>query len=322
MTWTSRSAIPGTRSKSTERVYAQHRKTFAAWCADNGHSSLPATAATLAAYARELGSRNLAPTTIRVHISAITSWHEQQGLPRPDPRRANIVVVKLAELRAGKPRPRRADPLTLDQLRSAVASCDPTKVSGMRDRVLLLLGYTLMARRGVLSALDISDVGFSEHGMSVTIARDQRQPHGRHVIVPRLSDADPLCAVSAVELWIGLLASRGYASGPLLRHVLYRSRSHDERIFEHRLSGYGVALAFKRIMVRSGLDGTADLNAFSMRSGALTEAYNAGADPVGIARHGGWIDGSPTLFGHLSRIDAWQDNPIGKALGSPQTGGS
>src|SRR5699024_12351846 len=73
-----------------------------------------------------------------------------------------------------------APALTVEQLRSMLESTEQEGIRGLRDRALLLLGYAMMARRGELAALDITDVRLVEEGLEVCVAtsKTEQDAHG------------------------------------------------------------------------------------------------------------------------------------------------
>jgi integrase len=297
------------RAKETQRTYAVHRRTYDAWCTQSGRRALPGTVATLVSYVHALTQRGLAPSTIRVHIGAVTSWHEENQLPRPDPRQANLLLRAYEHQRAREGyRPRQVDPVNITHLRALVAACG-TDAGGLRDRALLLLGFALMARRSILARVELADLRLRPGGMVVHVRHDKRQPAGRTVVVPALPPGDPLCVVGAVQAWVSALAARGATTGPLIREV-----THAGRVMEQQLSGTSIARIFHRCVARAGLEGV-DMSPHSMRAGGASEAYDGGADPLDIARHGGWADGSTVLWRYIRGRDAWVNSPVLRALG-------
>ena len=67
---------------------------------------------------------------------------------------------------------RRAKPLELKPLARLVEPIDQTTLAGLRDRALLLLGFTAALRRAELVALDIDYIAFDPgRGRLVTIRK-------------------------------------------------------------------------------------------------------------------------------------------------------
>ena len=78
------------------------------------------------------------------------------------------------------------------------------------------------------------------------------------------------------------------------------------------LSGQGVARVVARRAAAAGLDPAAAWSRHSLRRGFATATYAAGADPLAIARHAGWKDGSATLLGYIDDVDRWAKNPLAR----------
>lgn len=81
--------------------------------------------------------------------------------------------------------------------------------------------------------------------------------------------------------------------GPLFRRV-----ARTDRLLSHRLSPEAVADVLAGLAAQAAVpvpDGFTTWAGHSLRRGLATEARRAGADPLRIARQGGWADGSAAL---------------------------
>jgi len=108
-----------------------------------------------------------------------------------------------------------------------------------------------------------------------------------------------------IEAWLSLLAHHGCTAGPLF----VRIDRHGRGAADGRITGQAVALIVRRAAHAAGLQATA-WSGHSLRRGFATETYRAGADPLRIARHRGWKDGSSTLLGYVEEVDRWHANPL------------
>jgi integrase len=70
--------------------------------------------------------------------------------------------------------------------RSGPSQCSsaPDRLSGLRDRALLLLGFAGAFRRSELVALDVADIEETETGLLVTIRSSKTDQEGQGVISP------------------------------------------------------------------------------------------------------------------------------------------
>jgi integrase len=173
--------------------------------------------------------------------------------------------------------PRQKSPLGAEQLHRV---CEQLAGSGrpidLRDRAILLLGFTTALRRSSLVELELADVTFSERGLTVHVQHEKQDQAGVGRLIGVPGGNGGLCAVKAVADWIG---ARGAWPGPLF--VGFRGRQ-----MRGRLSGWGVALIVKRCVELIGLDPQLYAG-HSLRSGFITEALSRGLGDLVIAAHTG-----------------------------------
>ncbi|GII20007.1 integrase [Planomonospora parontospora subsp. antibiotica] len=306
--------------EATRRAYAGDWHRFTAWCGRSGRTALPATAETLAEYVSALADEGKAPATITRAIAGIRTAHRVSGLTPPDTTAARAVrrAYRGERAAAGLPNQRQAAALAVAHLRRIAAALDTGAPADLRDRLAVVLGWAMMARRSELAGLDLADVTEVEQGLVVTVRRSKtdQAATGRQVAVPYGSD--PLtCPVRTLRAWRELLAAHGAAAGPLLRRVdrhgviagVPGATPSGRGPADGRLTGYAIGRILTRAAHRAGLavDG---LSAHSLRAGGATGAYTAGADLVSIGRHGGWRDGSAELLKYIRDVDRWKHNPM------------
>lgn len=311
--------------ESTRRTYTSDWNDFTAWCAGAGRTALPATAETLAEFVSARADDGQAPKTLQHKIAAIRVIHRLSALPPPDTTatRAVLKSYRAERARDGKPNVRRAAALSIRELKLLVDACDGPVDPGSplprprsaamvaRDRLLIVLGWAMMARRGELTALDISDVTEIEHGLDVVVraSKNDLDFSGRVVAVPYGSDPDT-CPVRLLRAWLAILAENQITSGPLFRRINRHGHVGGAADKDHgRLTGHGLRVVLKTLVLRAGLDPD-KVRPHSLRAGGATGAYLGGADPIAITRHGGWADGSNVVFGYIRDVDRWTKNPM------------
>jgi integrase len=91
----------------------------------------------------------------------------------------------------------------------------PEDLRGLRDRALLLLGFSGALRRSDLVALDISDLEETAEGLHVRIrcSKTDQEGAGDFVSIPHGSRLRP---VAAVKVW---LEAAGITAGPIFRSI-------------------------------------------------------------------------------------------------------
>jgi site-specific recombinase XerD len=269
-----------------------------------------------AEYVDHLANAGKAPNTIERALAAVAVAHRAAGAGQLATEAARDVLRTYRRESADAGRAvRKAKPVTLTALRAMVDQLDVDTLAGIRDRALLVVGFALGARRSELAALDLTDLDFTAEGMQVTIRRSKtdQDAAGRQVALPYGSHLET-CPVRTMQEWLAALAVRGVTEGALFRRVdrhgeLGRA-PHGRGAADGRITGQAVAIIVRRTALRAGLDAASAFAGHSLRRGFATETYRTGADPLRIARHGGWKDGSPTLAGYIEDVDRWKENPL------------
>jgi site-specific recombinase XerC len=200
-----RSARP--ESPETQRLYARDWTAFTTWCAATRQTALPASAATVAAFLAQAGSRHSVGTLAR-RVSAIAARHRQHGFVAPT-RDPLVKTVLHAARRSGTPR-HKPSPAPAQLMRLAGA-CGGD-LAGLRDRALLLLAASGLAA-GALVGLDAEHIRFSASAAELSI-----DPSGDGVGGLTLRcDADRgRCPVQALRDW---LQASDTQFGPVFRKI-------------------------------------------------------------------------------------------------------
>lgn len=295
-------------SPHTRRAYARHRDRFETWCAEHGRVALPATAHTLTEYVGKLCDDGLAPATISQAISAIRTFHAMAGFEgQPDTRPVKMTMRQYRRERAeaGMRGQRESPPVTIDALRAMVGACDLTARSGIRDRILIVLGLALMGRRSELVALTVDDVTETSEGIEIAIRTSKTDKDSRGEVVAIPQGTHPLTnPVAALRDWVAVLTEIGGPSGRLLRSVDMHGNVGGA------LSPDAVNRIVRRLALEAGIPRAAHYTAHSLRAGGATVAYAAGVPVSTIAKHGRWNPNSPVVLRYIRAVDRWKDNAM------------
>lgn len=311
-----RQAIEDSIPDNTRRAYGRQWETFANWCAEEGRVPLPATAKTLAQYVRHLTitpsartGRTPAPSSIEQAIAVIRAAHKTAGhrdQPETAPALRILKGYKKERSEAGT-RKRKAPAINLTKLRLLIADCDPETLAGLRDRVIFILGFTMMARRSELAGLHLEDVREDDEGDLTILIRSSKtdqEGEGAEVIVPRgvHKDTDPVRVVRAYKQ---ALAQRGITAGRLLRAI-----NQWDHITREAMSGDAINEMVQRRAARALPDDKLTYTAHGFRAGGAGEAYKNKAPLSAIRTQGRWADGSPQVLEYIRVVDAREENPM------------
>jgi site-specific recombinase XerD len=261
-------------SSHTLRSYRSGFGVFSAWCRKRRVVPLPCEPATLVAYIDQESSR-LRPATLKNRLCAIRKVHRlsEYGDPTAHP------DVELAMRRA-----RRAQPSRQKQALGVTASlrdillvnCSDDLI-GLRDKVLVSVGFDVLCRRGELAALAIEDLTRRNSGRyQVLVRRAKNDPEG----AGRTANLSTMSS-KLVEQWLEAIGSR---SGPLLRPV------YGQRALALYLEPFTVGRVLKKLANRARNDAlpSGRISGHSLRVGAAQQLTLDGHDILQIMRVGGW----------------------------------
>jgi site-specific recombinase XerD len=268
--------IQQSKSKNTIRAYRADWTHFESWCKAHGQTSLPATPDTVALYVSDLAATHK-PSTITRRISAISQAHQMNEMETPTGS-AKVRLVMAGIRRTKGTAQTGKTPILVDDLRRILAGL-PGNLLGVRDRVLLLIGFCGAFRRSELVALDAADVAVTREGLVVTIRRSKtdQEGEGRKLGIPYASHLET-CPVRSLQDW---LEKSGITEGPLFRPI-----DRFGRMASIRLSAAAVGEIVKKYAAAVGLDAT-EFAGHSLRSGLATSAAAAGASERSIMRQTG-----------------------------------
>ena len=174
--------------------------------------------------------------------------------------------------------PLRKRPILVADLRNILGAL-PNSLLGVRDRALLLLGFTGGFRRSELVALNVEDLEETSAGLIVMIRRSKTDQEGQGRKVGDSSGGDQnTCPILALEQWQTAAAIK---SGPLFR-VMNR---HGQAL-DRRLSAEAVGIVVKRYVEKLGYD-PARFAGHSLRAGLATSAAAAGKSERAIMNQTG-----------------------------------
>lgn len=309
-------AIEDSIPDNTRRAYGRQWESFTNWCSTEERVPLPATPKTLAQYVRHLTitpsertGRTPAPSSIEQAIAVIRAAHKAAGhrdQPETAPALRILKGYKKGRAESGT-RKRKAPAISLAKLRLLIDDCDTTTLAGLRDRVIFILGFTMMARRSELAGLFLEDVKEDDEGDLTILIRSSKtdqEGDGAEVIVPRgvHNETDPVRVVRAYK---EALAERGVTEGRLLRAI-----NQWDQITHETMSGDAINEMVQRRAARVLPSDGLVYTAHGFRAGGAGEAYKNKAPLSAIRNQGRWADGSPQVLEYIRVVDAREENPM------------
>lgn len=275
----------GAFSDNTICGYRADFKRFARWCDEQGIAPLEASSEDLAAFAEHLAERCVG-STIRRHVASISSILKLKG--REDIGKGAPVVLAMKRIYRRKGRwQRQAVPLTREVLAALLAVCDDSP-RGLRDRIMLRLGYETMRRRSELCRFRFEDLELLPNGraaLRLLFSKTDQYGGGKLNPISTVLHED-------IKQWSSIAGGSGY----LLRRV-YRTGD-----IGNALHPGGLSRRLQELQQEAGLDLGGKLSGHSFRVGAALDLLEQGESLEKIMLRGGW-QAESTVIKYLR---AWQ----------------
>ncbi len=286
--------LEGAYSEQTLKGYASDFAEFEKWCAKEGLSALPAEPATLVRHIDEAALR-LKPSSITRRLCGIRKIYRVLHLT--DPTVDEDVVLAMRRARRKKPgRPDQALGLTADLRDRLVAECSDDLI-GLRDEIMVRVGFDSLCRRAELVALRVEDLTINNRGnLSILVrrAKTDQEGSGRTVHLSRVTS-------ERVRVW---LEASDIDTGPLLRPI------YQGKTVSRFLSPMTVARVLKKLAARAavGIDTVPRVSGHSLRVGAAQQLTIDGYGILPIMRAGGWRSMN-TVARYIENVDmdVWEE---------------
>src|SRR5580704_13661367 len=168
------------KAANTLKAYAADWRHFEIWCASVSCVPLPAHPGQVGAYLGALASGGARASTIERRTAAIRHYHRQAGHENPAGHEGVRTILQGIRRSLGSA-PRKKQALTAELLARAVRKL-PNDLQGLRDRALLLIGFSAALRRSELVDLKVADLARHPKGIVVTLRRSKTDQSGAGVV--------------------------------------------------------------------------------------------------------------------------------------------
>jgi len=271
--------LHGAFAENTLRAYRADFKVFSTWCAGIEIDPLSASATEVASFV-EAQAQHRTTATIRRRIASISTLLKLNNYP--DPTRSPEVILALKRIHRQKGRAQKqAPPLTRDILEQLIAATGQDLV-GLRDRVMLMLGYETMRRRSELCNFRFEDIEYlTQDKVGIWLRFSKTDQFGEGKFIP----ISPALA-ALIENWrINIKVYNGY----ILREVTKTGR------IKPTMRPSSINLRLKVLQREAKLDQGAELSGHSFRVGGAIDLLEAGESLEKIMLRGGWKSESTAL---------------------------
>jgi site-specific recombinase XerD len=284
-------------AENTSIAYGKDLKKYRTWCELRGLAPVPATLDTLITYVTEIAEPYKFATIMR-HLSAINKLHHVQGLESPSIHRQFKIFMEGIKRSKGI-RQKQAAAFELSTFKWTMSQLDTATHIGLRDKVLLLLGFTGAFRRSELVSLNLEHLNFTSDCLVVTLERSKTNPYGDWEEKAIYFSPNPdLCPIRSLQAWTTRLVR---STGPL-----FVSIKKGDKLSEQRLTDRSV----HSIVCRHLGDKYA---AHSLRASFVTTAKKNGAADSEIMRQ--TKHKTVTMIQRYTRIEDIKEHNAAMKLG-------
>ncbi|WP_435152354.1 site-specific integrase [Candidatus Pelagibacter bacterium nBUS_44] len=268
--------LQSSKANNTVRAYKSDFNDFGLFCAQNGLKSLPTEPKIVSLYLTHLSTKDVKMSTLKRRLVSIGVIHKLKGhyLDTKHPSIIeNIMGIKRRKgsVQKGK------KPILINSLKKIINAIDEQKkdeIKKIRDRSIILIGFSGGFRRNEIVSLDYDDLDFVPEGLKITLKRSKTDQFGEGTLkgLPYF-DSSQYCPVLSLKKWIEI---SNINSGPLFRRF-----SKSSKLTENRLTDQTVALLIKKYLNLAGID-SKNYSGHSLRSGFATSAAESGAEERSI----------------------------------------
>ena len=255
--------LKNSKASNTLRAYQADFRDFSNFCSQNGFKEMPANPKILSLYLTQLSSTSKY-STLKRRIASIGILHKLKG-HYLDTKHPIIVENLMGIKRKFGINQKGKKPLLINDLKLIINVIDNIKGNinkRLRDKAILLIGFSGGFRRSELVNIDYEDLEFVNEGVKIFIKRSKTDQSGEGSIkaIPYF-DNEIYCPVKTLKNWLN------------------EEKIKTGKIFN--VSDKTIALIIKKYSNLAGLDSN-KYAGHSLRSGFATSAAEAGAEERSI----------------------------------------
>ena len=268
--------LRSSKANNTIRAYRSDFKDFGLFCVQNGFKSLPTEPKIVSLYLTHLSTKDAKVSTLKRRLVSIGVIHKLKG-HYLDTKHPSIIENIMGIKRRKGSIQRGKKPILIKNLKEIINVIDEQKkeeIKIVRDRTILLIGFSGGFRRNEIVSLDYEDIDFIEEGLKINLKRSKTDQFGEGSIkgLPYFTNTK-YCPVLSLQKWIKI---SNIKSGALFRRFKKGSNLSD-----NRLTDQTIALLIKQYLKLAGID-SKNYSGHSLRSGFATSAAESGAEERSI----------------------------------------
>ena len=268
--------LQSSKANNTVRAYRSDFNDFSLFCAKSGFKSLPSEPKIVSLYLTYLSTKDAKMSTLKRRLVSIGVIHKLKG-HYLDTKHPSIIENIMGIKRRKGSIQLAKKPILINDLKKIINVIDRQNkedIKKLRDRSIILIGFSGGFRRNELVSLDYEDLDFVTEGLKINLRRSKTDQFGEGFkkALPYF-DNTQYCPVVSLKKWIKVSK---ITSGPVFRRFTKGSR-----LSNNRLTDQTVALLIKEYLQLAGID-SKNYSGHSLRSGFATSAAESGVEERNI----------------------------------------
>ena len=297
--------LQSSKANNTVRAYKSDFNDFGVFCAQNGFKSLPSEPKIVSLYLTHLSTKDAKMSTLKRRLVSIGVIHKLKG-HYLDTKHPSIIENIMGIKRRKGSFQKSKKPILINSLKKIINVIDQQnkeEIKKLRDRSIILIGFSGGFRRNEIVSLDYDDLDFVPEGLKISIRRSKTDQFGEGFTkaLPYF-DSSQYCPVISLKKLLNLSKIN---SGPVFRRFVKGSK-----LSENRLTDQTVALLIKEYLNLAGID-SKNFSGHSLRSGFATSAAESGVEERSIMSMTGHKS-SEMVRRYIKEANLFKNNALNK----------
>ncbi len=268
--------LQNSKAANTVRAYKSDFEDFGLFCVKNGFQNLPSEPKIVSLYLTHLSTKDAKISTIKRRLVSIGVIHKMKGhyLDTKHP----LIVENLMGIKRRKGTIQKGKkPLLINDLKQIVNVINKEKepdLKKLRNKAILLIGFSGGFRRNEIVSLDLEDIEFVFEGVKIRVKKSKTDQFGQGMTkgIPHFENSI-YCPVTTLRRWLNTSKIK---DGPIFVRF-----SKGSKVTKRRLTDQSIALIIKDYLIKAGID-SRNYSGHSLRSGFATSAAESGAEERSI----------------------------------------
>ena len=268
--------LQNSKAINTVRAYKSDFRDFELFCVKNSFKYLPSEPKIVSLYLTLLSSKNAKMSTLKRRLVSIGVIHKLKG-HYLDTKHPSIIENIMGIKRRKGSKQSGKKPILINSLKlivDVIDKIDREEIKKLRDRSIILIGFSGGFRRNEIVSLNYDDLDFMSEGLKINVRKSKTDQFGEGFTkaLPYF-DSSQYCPVVSIKNWLNISKIN---SGPVFRRFVKGSK-----LSENRLTDQTVALLIKQYLNLAGIENK-NYSGHSLRSGFATSAAESGAEERNI----------------------------------------